>query len=249
MKKFVSIILIAALFITAALNFTAVVGADGVPTLTVVNGQTVDAGDTFTVSVEMSNNPGLWATKIFLYFDPELVCESVEAGEIFTAGQMTVANDLNRPAATNPLARAVFDGRGIAPQDYNSACLFFSNDSATENRTGNGVLATFTMRAPSEPGTYFIGIVDSYGDVINCLDEDITFAYVNSSIVVEESVHVVRGDVNGDGVVNMLDVRSLKRYLAGAVPTEIIVALNSDMNDDGVVNVQDLKALKQVLAG
>ena len=57
------------------------------------------------------------------------------------------------------------------------------------------------------------------------------------------------GDVNGDGVVNMMDIRSLKRYLAGAVPTEIIVAVNSDMIDDGAINMQDLKALKQMLAG
>ena len=57
------------------------------------------------------------------------------------------------------------------------------------------------------------------------------------------------GDANGDGVVNMMDVRSLKRYLAGSVPAEVIIFGNSDMTGDGVVNMQDLKALKQVIAG
>ena len=248
MKKIVSLILTVTFVVSASLCLGIGISADAAPTLTVVNGQTVDAGETFTVTVEMSGNPGLWSTKILLYFDPELVCESVSAGEIFSAGEMTLANDLNRSCATNRTARAAFDGRGIDPQDYNSACVFFVNDNDVDN-TANGVLATFTMRAPSEPGTYFIGVLDALGDVINNDSEDVYFSYVNSSVVVEESVQVKLGDVNGDGIVNVKDITTLKKYLASAITLDDIVFQNSDIDGNGAVGVKDLNELKSLIAG
>ena len=248
MKKIVSLILTVSFVISASLCLSSGIFADAAPTLTVVNEQTVSAGETFTVTVEMSNNPGLWSTKILLYFDPELVCESVDAGEIFSAGEMTLANDLNRSCANNKTARAAFDGRGIAPQDYNSACVFFVNDDDVDNTT-NGVLATFTMRAPSEPGTYFIGVLDALGDVINNDSEDVYFSYINSSIVVEESVQVKLGDVNGDNLINVKDITTLKKYLASSITIDEIVVQNSDIDGSGTIGVRDLNELKSLIAG
>ena len=249
MKRIVSLILTAVLLLSVSFCFTTGVGADGTPTLTVSNPPTVKAGKTFTVTVEISSNPGIWGTKILLYFDPELVCESVTAGEVFIDGDMTLADDLNRPAATNGVARAAFDSRGIAPQDFISACAFFTNDDYGVNNYNNGVLATFTMRAPSEPGTYFIGVLDSLGDVINCVNEDIVFTYSNSSIVVEPSVHVMIGDVNGDEAVDIKDVNLLKKYVSSAVDISLIVPQNSDFDGNGDIDMQDIRALKKYVAG
>ena len=243
MKRISALILTVSFILSAAVFMSAGVFADGAPTLTVTNPQTVTAGETFTVSVYISGNPGIWSTKILLYFDPELVCESVTAGEIFSAGEMTLANDLNRPAATNPTARAAFDGRGVAPQDYNSACVFFMNDVEAD-KTADGLLATFTMRAPSEAGTYFIGVLDALGDVINNDSEDVYFSYVNSSVDVEAAVTVRVGDVNGDGVTNFKDLTLLKKF----VTINDIAAENSDIDGDGVINMKDINALKKMIA-
>ena len=57
------------------------------------------------------------------------------------------------------------------------------------------------------------------------------------------------GDANGDGVVNVKDVRSIKRHIAGAIPAEVIVIANSDLDGDGVVGMKDLKLLKSRVAG
>ena len=65
----------------------------------------------------------------------------------------------------------------------------------------------------------------------------------------EPAAEVKSGDANGDGAVNIKDVRSVKRYLAGALPEEIIVFANSDLTEDGAVNFQDLKVLKKMIAG
>ena len=55
------------------------------------------------------------------------------------------------------------------------------------------------------------------------------------------------GDVNGDGVVNLMDIRSLKRYIADAVPAEIIVFANTDMDEDLSIGMKDLKLLKKAI--
>ncbi len=249
MKKIISVILVLTFAVSCAYSFTATVGADVAPTLTVVNPQTVTAGETFTVTVEMSNNPGIWSTKIFLYFDPELVCESVQTGDVFPAGSMTLANDLNRSCANNKVARAAFDSRNIAPQDYNSACVFFCNDDPNMDNDANGTLAVFTMRAPSEPGTYVIGVLDALGDVIDCNDTDIYFSYVNSTIEVEASSQVLIGDVDGDGAVGLKDLTLLKKYKAGSVDITNIVAENSDIDGDGTISLKDIPALRKLIAG
>lgn len=56
------------------------------------------------------------------------------------------------------------------------------------------------------------------------------------------------GDVNGDGVVDIFDVYSLRRYLAGYEVEGIILA-NGDVNGDGDVDIFDAWALQRRLAG
>jgi hypothetical protein len=55
----------------------------------------------------------------------------------------------------------------------------------------------------------------------------------------------LRGDVNGDGIVNLKDIIELKLIILGLIsPTD-----NADVNDDGIVNNSDLKALLDLLLG
>lgn len=59
-------------------------------------------------------------------------------------------------------------------------------------------------------------------------------------------VEILRGDVNGDGSVNVTDVISLSNYLfqGGTAPPCMDAA---DVNDDGVVNVSDISYLTMFL--
>ena len=58
----------------------------------------------------------------------------------------------------------------------------------------------------------------------------------------------LRGDVNGDGAVNLKDVVLIRRYIAKGwdVTVEESVA---DINGDGIVNLKDVVALRRQIAG
>jgi len=67
--------------------------------------------------------------------------------------------------------------------------------------------------------------------------------------VEETSVFYCPGDANGDGKVNVQDLRLLKKSITGGASTDQYVMVNSDFNGDGKVNVQDLKVIKKMIAG
>ena len=56
------------------------------------------------------------------------------------------------------------------------------------------------------------------------------------------------GDVNGDGVVDLKDVTTLRRYLAGGYNVAIESSV-SDVNNDGTIDLKDVTTLRRFLAG
>ena len=63
-----------------------------------------------------------------------------------------------------------------------------------------------------------------------------------SQFVVPGSVTVMRGDVNGDGEVNIQDVTALIDYLLGGDAGSIVIE-NADCNQDSEVGIQDVTVL------
>ena len=64
-----------------------------------------------------------------------------------------------------------------------------------------------------------------------------------------KTVSAVRGDVDGDGIVNIKDISALKSYISGAVSEDEIRVANCDVDPDGIVNMKDISALKALIAG
>ena len=249
MKRILSAVLALSVLLAAALFCAPQITADSAPALS-VTGITVNAGETFTVPVNITDNPGLWSIKYFVYFDPELTLTGIENGNVFLASELYASSNLNRPVVSDANAMRTFSAAGIAPSDYNSSCMFFSKNGAEDETTLSGVLAYYTFTAPSEPGTYFIGVVNCKdGNTINGNDVDVELASVNAVITVEAAAPVAMpGDINGDGLVNVKDIVLLKKFLASTVGVEEIVYANSDVDGDGMVNVKDAVALKAMLA-
>lgn len=98
-------------------------------------------------------------------------------------------------------------------------------------------------------GTYYEPFMQShYSDVTLTVPTGCTAAYQAANIwkkftlIEEESfpIESIRGDVNGDGIVNISDVTSLIDYLLGSSST---VATGADCNRDGILNISDVTAL------
>lgn len=60
---------------------------------------------------------------------------------------------------------------------------------------------------------------------------------------------VVRGDVNGDGILNSQDLRRAQRHILGVAKLEGIYLTAADANKDGTVNSQDLRRAQRFILG
>ena len=94
----------------------------------------------------------------------------------------------------------------------------------------------------------FIGILSAYGQV----DDDVmandekTVAGPAKAAAAESTMLLF--DVNGDGVVNAIDVVDIIKYTRGAARSAFNVK-KADTNGDGKVNIDDAKALSRLMTG
>ena len=88
-------------------------------------------------------------------------------------------------------------------------------------------------------GNYVVRIGNDTGSVQN-------FTLVSE----EETVTIIYGDVNNNGKVNALDVRDIKRYLAGwdGYDETTLNLSAGDVNGNGKVNALDVRDIKRHLA-
>ncbi len=83
-------------------------------------------------------------------------------------------------------------------------------------------------------------------------DKDVKAAASNGYITVEEFVDepAVKGDVDGNGVVNASDLAMLKKVIAGLTALDDVTVINPDVDaSGGNPNAADLAMLKKIIAG
>lgn len=114
-----------------------------------------------------------------------------------------------------------------------------------------GVDLTLSDWIPCRAGYAFLGwsasaaapSVDYLPGAVYTADRDVTLYAVWQKVGDDKQ----SGDVNGDGVVNLLDYAYLERYLAGW--EGLIDESMADVNQDGSVDGEDLTLLRQMLVG
>ena len=201
-----------------------VLEAEAMPVLAkfVISDVEASAGHTVRVTIDVQNNPGIIGALLTLAYDPALKLVKVEAGPAWNSLNFTKPSPL-----TNPCNFA-WDGVNTAD---------FSN--------GSIIILTFELPVNAAPGTVY-QISASYlpSNMINANLEPMDIAIENGSITVANSM----GDANNDGVVDVADVITLRRYLVGGYGV-VINETAADMNNDGDITIADVVLLRRFLVG
>lgn len=160
---------------------------------------------------------------------------SVENSKLFYAGIFEVYYD------SNALEYVGYEANGI-DITINAATegkiiVLITADSVLPN----GKILDLLFNLKSKKGSSEITIKNaSFSDG----ESDVFFNTQNGSLGVK---YTLDGDVNNDGMVNVIDLGLLKKYVAGMVAVQNTDA--ADINYDGKVNITDLAILKKVVSG
>lgn len=82
-------------------------------------------------------------------------------------------------------------------------------------------------------------------DVLALIGAGLALATLMGWVGRRQAPRFLRGDVNGDGVVNMADVVALERIVTGLDP----VNPRADVNGDGLINQLDIDEVQRIVLG
>lgn len=220
MKRILAFVMMLAMVL--AMGAFSATAADGA-VLAVDCGAAAKPGDTVTVNVALTTNPGIAGMTLEIDYDSDaLTLVSTANGTLFGTfvgvDESTVGSDPFRISVVN-------------------------NGNVTA--TGTVAVLTFTVNAAAAEGAYEIKA--SAVKAANMNEQAVDVAAAAGSLAVEKST-ILNGDVNGNGKVDLSDALRLMRYLNGH-NVEIVVE-NSDVNRNGKgPNLADALYLLQALNG
>ena len=190
-------------------------------TITVENKSSL-AGSDISISISLSNNPGIASTKLKVAYDDSILTLNSIEYNTEMGGQTLPPQTMATPVTLT----------WVSPfEEYADDCVF-----ATLNFT---VAETAEANAVAD-----ITITYDPNDIYNMNEDNVDCIVVDGSVTV---VAGVPGDINGDQALNNKDVTRMFQYLAGwevYVNTPML-----DTNGDGSVNNKDLTRLFQYQAG
>ena len=186
------------------------------------------AGATLPVAVAMTNVDSISRAHMRLTLPAGLTLA------VDTAGNAVVTGSSRFAAGQSVTASAV---------NSTTWAIDTRSDSASIAFTGNaGDLVVFNLVAGQQSGTYTLlvgdGVLYPVGDGVPFVSPAVQFT------VTVQGGSQLKGDINGDGVVNVTDATSLVNVILGqaSYPTSVC-----DLNADGVVNVTDVTALVNII--
>ena len=177
-------------------------------------------GSIVSVTMDIQNNPGIIGAALTFTFDPSLTLVSATAGGAWSMLNLTT------------------------PGNYYSPCTFVW-DGVNVSDYSNGTIITLTFELPewADIGSvYEISAYYEFGNMINAEFENVDVVIESGSITVGE----LMGDVNNDGIVDVADVISLRRYMSSGYDVTIDL-VQADMNNDGVITMADIILLRRYI--
>lgn len=129
---------------------------------------------------------------------------------------------------------------GNYQEDGSFRIISYTSDSKPFNYN-NGAVAFITLKADDNfEGTHLIQIMNT--ELANPSGTQFWPTDETSTVTCTAGVHTLRGDVNGDGSVNISDVTALIDYLLSGNANGISL-VGADCNTDGSINISDVTAL------
>ncbi len=218
MKRTISLIL--ALFMLCGLiPFSMLtVSATGDTVISVEN-VSATVNSTVDVAISISGNTGIASMGIILTFDSSLVLVGAQNGEAFSELTMTPPSQLKSGGSVTGFCRFAWLG--------------------TDNVTDDGVILNLKFRVSDDAQLNRDCTVSVVCE--NAFDEgrnSVTVSTVDGAVKV---IDYIPGDVDGNGVINMLDVLTLCQYYVDAEGYGVnINPLAGDVDANGMVNMLDV---------
>ena len=118
--------------------------------------------------------------------------------------------------------------------------------TGSENMYSNGLLfkVKFNLLTNDFDNT-LISLDYSQPDTFNEQYEDVKLSFDNCNVYNKSKV--LKGDVNGDGLINIVDATEIQKYLADICELDETAKKSADFNEDSTVNVVDATDIQKYL--
>ena len=173
---------------------------------------TINPGETITVSIQLDNEVSYTAFQSDLYLP-----------KVLTAANFALTDRKN---ANHTLTATILPDGGIRLLSYSLNLKTYSGNS--------GALVTFDVTAEED---FVEPVVITLRNTLFTTETGVEVPFDDEECSVTQPAAVIKGDVNGDGAVNIADVTALIDLLLGNGGNNNPAA---DCNGDGVVNIADV---------
>ena len=200
----------------------------------VVGNVNVNSGaKNIAVTVDVKNNPGFASAALDIHFDESaLTLTNFEYNSTALIGASTVPFNVS----AKPPCISVVNGTGNITGDFTLATLYFDI-------------------ADSAKGNYPVSLTYDEDNIYDINEDNIGFITVNGTITVSEiepsgptTPKRMRGDVNGDGGIDVRDATMIERYIAKIISLTDEEKRVADVNKDGGIDVRDSTTIKRHVA-
>ena len=201
-----------------------------------------EIGDIVQVPVSVSDGHYLVNGRIFVMYDPTVL----ELQEVCADEDNPYFEDVNTDILDSSFMWAF-----KVPQ-AGRANFVFATSKDSGNATG-GVLYTLTFKllATVDHSEIAVSVPEMRSNDGTGADTDAAVATVNGDVTVSpvDPTPALKGDVNGDGKVNIPDAVRLAYFVNGMVNLTKKQTVNADINDNGKVDLTDAVRLFYYVSG
>ncbi|MBV19591.1 MAG: hypothetical protein CL870_00635, partial [Cytophagia bacterium] len=232
------------------------------------DGIAIAAYDSYQQNPSLAYNDKLSQNEVLICWEDyisnsyyNISCKSISTDTLYESSVIEIANTVNSNQIS-PFVYTALDGSylitwqdsrnyagTVAPNDDVYLQRLTSSGASFEQNGIPVCNADFSQNNPQielydeNSNSYLI----YWNDLRSSGKADLVNIYGQSITILDDSSCVAGGDVNADGVVNVVDVISSVNHIIGNTVLEGDSFCSSDLNSDGIINVTDIISLINII--